>query len=162
MGSQGGLPWGSQGALWADWPWAMGRWALGHGPMGPLGRLALWTRAHGPRAMGPGTRNEYNVASSSSSSSSFYIKGTFFHFLYNISRNIDFWGPGAPKCIFGARGIPGGSPQGIPGGPLGRWALGHGPMGPLGRLALWTRAHGPMGLGPMGPSAYNARVPTSI
>ena len=60
-GSQGGLPWGSQGALWADWPWAMGRWALGHGPMGPLGRLALWTRAHGPRAMGPGTRNEYNV-----------------------------------------------------------------------------------------------------
>ena len=61
LGSQGGLPWGSQGALWADWPWAMGRWALGHGPMGPLGRLALWTRAHGPRAMGPGTRNEYNV-----------------------------------------------------------------------------------------------------
>ena len=53
MGSQGGLPWGSQGALWADWPWAMGRWALGHGPMGPLGRLALWTRAHGPGAHGP-------------------------------------------------------------------------------------------------------------
>ena len=54
VGSQGGLPWGSQGALWADWPWAMGRWALwadwpfGPGPMGP-----------GP--MGPGTRNEYNV-----------------------------------------------------------------------------------------------------
>ena len=46
-------------------------------------------------------------------------------------------------------GSQGGSPQGIPGGPLGRLALGHGPMGPLGRLALWTRA--PMGPGPMGP-----------
>ena len=50
MGSQGGLPRGSQGALWADWPWAMGRWALwadwpfGPGPMGP-----------GPWAQGPAT-----------------------------------------------------------------------------------------------------------
>ena len=58
LGIPGGfLPWGSQGALWADWPWAMSRWALGHGPMGPLGRLALWTRANGPgpRAQGPAT-----------------------------------------------------------------------------------------------------------
>ena len=49
LGSQGGLPWGSQGALWADWPWAMGRWAL----------WADWP--FGPGPMGPGTRNEYNV-----------------------------------------------------------------------------------------------------
>ena len=46
MGSQGGLP---QGALWADWPWAMGRWAL----------WADWP--FGPGPMGPGTRNEYDV-----------------------------------------------------------------------------------------------------
>ena len=54
----------------------------------------------------------------------------------------------------GAHGIPGGSPLGIPGGPLGRWALGHGPMGPLGRLALWTRAHGPRAHGPMDPGPW--------
>ena len=65
MGSQGGLPWGSQGALWTDWPWARGRWALVHGPMvpgpwadgpfGPIGPLDLGPMGPGPWAQGPAT-----------------------------------------------------------------------------------------------------------
>ena len=55
----------------------------------------------------------------------------------------------------GSLGIPGGSPLGIPGGPLGRLALGHGPMGP----GPW--ADGPFGpIGPLdpGPWAHGPRA----
>ena len=49
----------------------------------------------------------------------------------------------------GSLGIPGGSPLGIPGGPLGRLALGHGPMGP----GPW--ADGPFGpIGPLDPGSW--------
>ena len=69
-----------------------------------------------------------------------------------FNKTIHFWGPRGPKNAFlGSMGSQGGLPLGIPGGPLGRLALGHGPMGPLGRLALWTRAHGPEAHGPRDP-----------
>ena len=69
-------------------------------------------------------------------------------------KNQFFGAQGPQKCIFGARGIPGGSPQGIPGAlwadwpwAMGRWALrADGPFGPIGPLDLgpWAQGHGPM------------------
>ena len=120
LGSQGGslgIPGGSPLGIPGG---PLGRLALGHGPMAPLSRLALWTRAHGPRAMGPGTRNEYNVNGiwgapqaapgpiyiyklqprlciKQSQNSPFRV---FFWFFYNL-----FQGPRIKKSIFQKKSI---------------------------------------------------------